>query len=67
MKAILEFNLPEEQDKYDITIMANRMHTVLSDLDYWLRNQIKYTEREELQEIHDRLWELLDDNNVGLI
>ena len=37
MKAILEFNLPEEQDEYTKTTKANRMALVIWDMLMWLR------------------------------
>ena len=41
-KAIFEFNLPEEQDEYDIMNQAIRMQRVLWDLSEALRTWEKY-------------------------
>ena len=41
-KAIFEFNLPEEQDEYDIMNQASRMQRVLWDLSEALQSWQKY-------------------------
>jgi hypothetical protein len=40
------------------------MHTSLIELDEWLRSEIKYKDRAELQEFRDKFWEILRDNNI---
>ena len=42
MKAILEFNLPDEQDQFETAINGRKMYTVLWELDQWLRGNVKY-------------------------
>ena len=42
MKAILEFNLPEDQDEYKLASSAGQMHGVLWQLDQYLRSIVKY-------------------------
>lgn len=44
MKAILEFNLPEEQDEYDWAVNGPTYKLALEELDAWLRSVIKYDE-----------------------
>lgn len=42
-KATLEFNLPEEQDEYEMTMKAGAMHSAIWDFDQrYLRNIVKY-------------------------
>jgi hypothetical protein len=42
MKAILEFNLPEDNIEYELVNNAGKMHSVLWDMDQWLRGQTKH-------------------------
>tara|TARA_B110000879_G_scaffold208991_1_gene295706 strand:- start:661 stop:891 length:231 start_codon:yes stop_codon:yes gene_type:complete len=42
MKAILEFNLPNEKWEFKIANESSAMHSVLWDMDQWLRGQTKY-------------------------
>jgi len=73
MKAILEFNLPEDQTEYQIANDASKMFSVLWDMKQWLRAQVKYAPDEMSQEAYDtfeeckeKLNELLIDNNLDL-
>ena len=66
MKAIIEFNLPEQQPEYDIHCQASKMFAVLWDFDQWLRSQIKHGNRDELQEIRDKLHEFINEEGVNL-
>ena len=47
MKAILEFNLPEESHEFDMATQASKMHLVLWEMDQWLRAQCKYMPDDE--------------------
>jgi hypothetical protein len=42
MKAILEFNLPEDNIEYELVNKAGKMHSVLWEMDQWLRGQTKH-------------------------
>jgi len=42
MKAILKFNLPDDQHEYAMATQGSAMHSVLWDMDQWLRSQTKY-------------------------
>lgn len=73
MKAILEFNLPEDQTEYQMANDASNMFSVLWGMKQWLRSQIKYAPDETSQEVYDalekcryKLNELLIDNNLDL-
>ena len=41
MKAIFKFNLPEEQDKFDMFNQASSMYSVIWEMNNWLRKQTK--------------------------
>ena len=73
MKAILEFNLPEDQTEYQMANDASKMFSTLWDMKQWLRGQVKYAPDEMSQETYnafeecrDKLNELLMDNNLDL-
>ena len=73
MKAILEFNLPDDQQEYDLANSALGFWNVLSELDQELRAKTKYApddlpqdKYDAYQEIRDLLHELMTDKNVGL-
>jgi len=73
MKAILEFNLPE--DDQDFTVATNGLNFwhVLYDLDQSLRSKTKYApddlpqdKYDAYQEVRDELHELMSNHNVNL-
>ena len=64
MKAKLEFNLPEEKEDLDDALAAPRFRCVLSEMDNWLRSEIKYHDKGELQVARDKLHELMQDAGV---
>ena len=73
MKAILEFNLPDDQQEYDLANNALNFWRVLYELDQELRSKTKYAEDnlpqdkyDAYQEVRDMLHELMTDNNVSL-
>ena len=73
MKAILEFNLPEDQTEYQMFNDSSKMFSVLWDMKQWLRSQVKYAPDGTSQEVYEafeeckeKLNELLIDNNFNL-
>jgi len=66
MRAILEYTLPDDQELYKIASDSELMHAAVHDFDQWLRRQIKYSDRHELQHIRDKLYECLSDRNISL-
>ena len=65
MKAILEFNLPDDQDEYERVNKALDLCGVLFDFDQYLRSEIKYHDK-DLQDVRDKLYELMDSYNINL-
>ena len=47
MKAILEFNLPEDHTEFEFANNGAKMYSVLWEMDQWLRTQYKYMPDEE--------------------
>ena len=66
MKAILEFNLPEEEYEYKDASQGARWHNLLCDLDEHLRQSIKHNDENEYQPIRDWLNTKLVDRNLNL-
>lgn len=64
-KVILEYNIPEEQDEFDLAYNGARLAVIVEDFDEYLRRKLKYesdslTEEQYklYQEIRDKLTEL---------
>ena len=53
MKAILEFNLPDDQSDFELAINGYKWQLVAWELDQWLRSQTKYAPEEMSQEVYD--------------
>lgn len=72
MKAILEFNLPDDQQEYELANSGLAFWHVLWQLDQELRANTKYAtddmpqdKVDAYQEIRDKLYELMSENNVN--
>ena len=73
MKAILEFNLPEDSHEFQMATTGANMHSVLWEMDQWLRAQYKYMPDSEYSEdkyntyekCRDKLRELMMESNVS--
>jgi coproporphyrinogen III oxidase len=73
MKAILEFNLPEDDHEFEMATTGAKMHSVLWEMDQWLRAQYKYMPDVEYSEdkyntyekCREHLRELIRENNVS--
>jgi hypothetical protein len=73
MQATITYNLPDDQIEFDLATSASKMHSVLWDLDQWLRGRTKYapdgTSEGELKAYYacrEQLRELMNDNNINL-
>jgi len=73
MKATLEFNLPDDQQEYDLANSGLAFWHVLWELDQELRANTKYApddmtddDYDAYQKIRDKLYELMNDYNVNL-
>ena len=73
MKATLEFNLPEDHIEFEMAVNGSKMHSVLWEMDQWLRAQYKYmpdTEYSEdkyntFEKCREHLRELMMESNVN--
>ena len=66
MKAILEFNLPEEKDEYDFANNGLNYYSALVEFDQWLRSEYKYNGNEAMFEVRKKLNEFINENNVKI-
>ena len=74
MKAVLEFNLPEDKTDFELANEGNKWWLVAWDMDQWLRAQIKFPENmnlsddgyEVLEKCREKLRELIDEYNLDL-
>lgn len=71
MKAILEYNLPDDQHEYDIAIQANRTQSFLWDFSQRLRSWRKYYHDfkdadDALDKIREEFYRLLNQHNVNI-
>jgi predicted nucleotidyltransferase len=73
MKAILEFNLPEDQEEYDLYNKAYIMHNLIWEMKQWLRGETKYATDNisndtinAMYKCADRLNELINEYNLEI-
>lgn len=61
-KTTLEFNLPDEAFDLRMAQEGFKWHRVVSDLDDWLRNEIKHAANQpEAYEIRAKLYKIIGD------
>lgn len=71
MKAILEFNRPEDDEEFILTINAVKFALVCWNMESKMRDWLKYgndfkTPDEAIESLREHLRELLDDSNISL-
>jgi hypothetical protein len=74
MKAKLEFNLPDDDHEFEMAINGAKFHSVLWEMDQWLRTQYKYMSDTEYNEAaydayekaRTQLREFMVENNISL-
>lgn len=71
MKAILKFDLPEENNEFLNATQGANMRYVLSNFDEWLRRKVKYEDLNDdqyqvYQGCRDHLRTLLYEENIDL-
>lgn len=73
MQAQLIFNLPEDSHEFQMAIQGAKMHSVLWEMDQWLRKEYKYMPDTEYSEdaynayekARDQLRELMFENGLS--
>ncbi len=71
MKAILEFNLPEENHEFANATQGSKMRSVLWELDQWMRAKLKFEDLPDgqydgIKQTRDQLQILLQDENIDI-
>jgi len=71
MKAILKFDLPEENHEFLNATQGAKMRSVLWEFDQWLRSKVKYEDLNDdqyqvYQGCRDHLRSLLYEENIDL-
>lgn len=64
MKAILEFNLPDDNQEFELASKALKLYGTLWDFDVWLRTQIKYNDQEQYEPVREMLREMMNNNRI---
>jgi hypothetical protein len=70
-KAILEFNLPDEQHEYNVVTQASRVQSFVWDFSQQLRSWDKYHHDfkdadDALDKIREEFYRLLNEHNVEI-
>lgn len=63
MKKIFEFNMPEDQEEYDIHNKAIEYSIIVSDFEDYLRAQIKYHSDEYTKDQYELLEKIREEFN----
>ena len=73
MKVILEFELPDDQSEYELTVDAPKMYSALWDIKQLIRSKLKYNpdgltdiELNQWEIIQDEFYCILDNHNLKL-
>ena len=67
MKAIIQFNLPEEEQEYKRCNSATDLCSFIWDFQNYLREQWKYREAPaDAYQIYQAFFEILQENNINL-
>jgi len=71
MKAVFEFNLPEDQHDYDVMNQASKVQSFLWDFSQQLRSWYKYHHDfkdadDALSQIRDEFYRLLNEHEVNI-
>ena len=73
MKATIEFELPEDQDQYEIANNASKMYLALWDIKQLFRSKLKYNsdglnseQLEQWEIMQDEFFEILDNNDLKI-
>jgi hypothetical protein len=72
MKAILEFNLPEDQPEFNTAIKGSDWKHVCWEMDQYLRKRVKYDDglTEEQLEVYEDMrgefWRMMKESNLDL-
>ena len=73
MKATLEFNLPDDEREFKIATQSNEMHSMIWNMDQWLRAKTKYAPDSMSEDTYnafeacrESLHDFINENNINL-
>ena len=73
MEAILKFNLPDDQEDFNIALDGGKWALSMWELNQWLRSQIKHPPEgmsddtyKAFEDARDQLYEILNENQLRL-
>jgi hypothetical protein len=73
MKAIIEFELPQDQEEYEMANNASKMYMALWDIRHLFRSTLKYNpaglndeQLEQWEAMRGEFFEILDNNDLKL-
>lgn len=73
MEAIIKFNLPEDEEDFQVAINGKKMYSVLWEMDQWLRSNTKYAPDSmsedtynAYQKSRDQLHEFMNNVNISI-
>jgi hypothetical protein len=71
MKAILEFNLPDDQSDFDLAVKALDMRIALDGIREYLRGKVKYDTHDEKKweaydEVYQQFYEIINSYDIKL-
>ena len=71
MKAVLEFNLPDDQEEYELCNKAQDMSYALHQIQQYLRSKVKYetddpNKWEAYDEMYQEFYNIINKNNIQL-
>ena len=73
MKAIIEFEFPDDQEQYQMANDASKMYLALWDIKQLLRSKLKYNpdglndeQLEQWEAMRGEFFDILDNNNLKL-
>jgi|TARA_Y100001949_G_scaffold150335_1_gene135491 hypothetical protein len=72
MKAILEFDLPEDEEGFEVASKAMDWSILAWDIEQYIRNRLKYqsekletsSAKEELEFLRNQLHEMMEENGL---
>jgi hypothetical protein len=71
MKAILEYNLPDDQHEYEVAIQAQKMQSFIWDFSQQLRSWYKYHHEfkdadDALDKIREEFYKLINEHQINI-
>ncbi len=65
MKILMEFNLPDDREDFDLANKAAWVAARIDDFDNWMRGYVKYQEREtwpDLETVRSEFWKIMKED-----